>query len=426
MLLDPLWTPTPELRRWFLASGAVALVGALAMTYTVTTGIGTWGNDIPVAWGFGITNLVWWIGIGHAGTFISAFLLLLEQGWRSAINRLAEAMTLFALVNAALFPLLHLGRPWLVYWFLPYPSTMGVWPQLRSALVWDVFAISTYLTVSLLFWYTGLLPDLAAARDRAPERWRRRLYGIFALGWRGSSREWARWRLASLLMAGVATPLVVSVHTIIGLDFATALAPGWHSTIFPPYFVIGALHSGFAMVLVLLVPSRAVRGFEAVVTGRHLDALSRLLLVTGCLMTLCYAIEAYTAWLGGEASEVRVMLRERPLGAIAPLFWTMLVCNCLVPQALWVSALRRSPAALVGVGLAVLLGMWLERYIIVARSLTHDHLPSSWGRFVPTVVDGAIFAGTLGLFLFLFLSFLRLVPYVAASEVKKLARERST
>lgn len=423
LLLDPLWTPSPSVRWWFLASGAAATLGLLAVTYTVLTGIGLWGNDVPVVWGFGIVNFVWWIGIGHAGTFISAFLLLLEQRWRGAINRLAEAMTLFALVNAAMFPLIHLGRPWFAYWLVPYPATMAVWPQQRASLVWDVFAISTYILVSIVFWYTGLIPDLAAARDRAPERWRRRLYGIFALGWRGSARHWSRFRVAYGLMAGVATPLVVSVHSIIGTDFAAALVPGWHSTIFPPYFVIGALHSGFAMVLVLLLPSRAFRGFSPVVTARHVDATARLLLTTGMLMTLCYTIETFMAWYGGEQAEVHVMLLQRAIGSAAPVFWLMLVCNCVVPLVLWSPQARRSTPVLLTVGVAVLFGMWLERFLIIALALTQSNLPSSWGTYVPTLVDGSILLGTLGLFLFLFLLFLRFVPYVPVSEVKQLVHE---
>ncbi len=413
--------------RWMRPALIVTFLGTLylfaAIAYTVTTGIGVWGNNIPIAWAFGITNFVWWIGIGHAGTFISAFLLLLEQKWRTSINRFAEAMTLFAVIQAGLFPLLHLGRPWFFYWLIPYPNTMAVWPQFRSALAWDVAAVFTYFTVSLLFWYLGLVPDLAAMRDRAPERWRRRLYAIFALGWHGSARAWQRWRIAYGLLGGIATPLVVSVHSIVSSDFAISQLPGWHSLVFPPYFVAGAIYSGFAMVVTLMVPARRLYRLEHVITPRHLDAMGKMMLVTGWIVTYSYAIEIWTAWFSGEPYEMYTYLKMRPAGPYAFVFWTVIVCNCITPQFLWSRRIRRSPVALWIAALFIQIGMWAERLMLIVTSLAQDFLPSSWGLYWPTFVDWSLLIGTIFFFLFLFLLFLRFVPFIPIAEIKELKHD---
>lgn len=422
-LLAPVWTPAPGFRILLLGSAIGAALYVVAVFYTFAAGIGTWGNDIPVGWALGIVHFVWWIGLGHAGTFISAVLLLLEQPWRQSINRIAEAMTLFAVVCAGMYPILHLGRPWFAYWLAPYPSTMQVWPQFRSALVWDALAIATYGTVSLLFWYLGLVPDLAAARDRAPTRTRARVYGLFALGWRGSARHWRVHRVSYGILAGLATPLVVSVHSIIGLDFASGIVPGWHSTILPPYFVVGAIHSGFALVVLLLLALRRLYRLGNVVTDRHLDAIARTLLATGCLMAYCYGTEHFSAWYSGQEAERASVNALRATGRHAWLYWTMLACNVAAPQALWWAGARRSTVVLALVSVAILVGMWIERFLIVVGALEHDRLPSSWGGYAPTVVDGALYVGSLGLFAFLFLLFVRFVPMVPLAEVKELAWE---
>ena len=422
-LLGKVLTPPRWMKPALLVSLAGTLVLVAAVTYTVTTGIGVWGNNIPVGWAFGITNFVWWIGIGHAGTYISAFLLLLEQKWRASINRFAEAMTIFALVQAALFPLLHLGRPWFFYWLFPYSSTMQVWPQFRSALTWDVVAVSTYLTVTILFWYLGLLPDLAAMRDRAPERWRRRAYAIFAMGWNGSARTWSRWRVGYGILAGLATPLVVSVHSIVSSDFATGLLPGWHSTIFPPYFVAGAIYSGFAMVLTLMLPARALYRLTHVITTRHLDAMAKMLLVMGLIVTYSYIAEAWSAWFSADINEQYTYLVMRPFGPYAALFWLMVFCNCIVPQALWLARTRTSAALLFVVSILVQVGMWTERFVLIVTSQSRDFLPSSWALYRPTLVDASLVFGTIACFVFLLLLFLRFVPFIPVAEVKELAHE---
>jgi Ni/Fe-hydrogenase subunit HybB-like protein len=391
--------------------------------YTVATGIGVWGNNIPVAWAFAITDFVWWIGIGHAGTFISAFLLLLNQHWRASINRIAEAMTLFALANAGLFPLLHLGRPWFFYWLVPYPATMGVWPNFKSALPWDIAAVTTYLTVSILFWYVGLVPDLATARDHATSLWARRAYGLFALGWRGSSDEWRQHRIAYVLLAAIATPLVVSVHSVVSLDFAIAQLPGWHSTIFPPYFVVGAIYSGFAMVLLLVLPLRWAYKLEDVITERHLDAMAKLTLVMGLMLAYSYAIELFVSWYSNDPHERFTYLVERPFGTYAVLYWIMIVCNILTPQIFWWKRFRTSAPALLAAGFAILTGMWLERFLIIVTSLHRDFLSASWRFYAPTWVDFGLLAGSIGFFGFLFLLFVRFVPFVAISEMKRLRHD---
>jgi len=403
--------------------GTLALFGAIG--YTCARGIGVWGNNIPVAWAFAIVNFVWWIGIGHAGTFISAFLLLFRQRWRGSVNRVAEAMTIFAVVNAGIFPVIHLGRPWFFYWLIPYPTRFGVWPQFKSALPWDAAAVATYFTVSVLFWYVGLVPDLAAARDRVPGRLRRRLYGVFALGWRGAASQWRQYGVVYLLLAGLATPLVISVHSIVSLDFAISQLPGWHSTIFPPYFVVGAIYSGFAMVLILVIPLRRIFDLGDVITTRHLDNMAKLLLAMGWLMAYAYIVEAFIAWYGGDAYERYTMLVARPLGPYAWLFWLMLAANVLTPQLFWSARLRTSPPVLLAGSFAILAGMWLERFIIIVASLNRDFLPSSWHIYRPTWVDLTILGGSVSFFAFLFLVFVRFVPFIPISELRELRHELS-
>ena len=425
-LLSTAWRPLRGF--WWLVAltgaGTLMLFGTIA--YTVVTGIGVWGNNVPVVWAFDITNFVWWIGIGHAGTFISAFLLLLRQKWRGSINRFAEAMTLFAVVNAGLFPLLHMGRPWFFYWLLPYPSTMGAWPNFRSALCWDVVAVSTYLFTSLVFWYLGLIPDLASLRDYAPGTLRRRIYGVLALGWRGSARQWSHWRTAYGLLGGIATPLVVSVHTVVSFDFATTMLPGWHSTIFPPYFVAGALLSGFAMVITLVLPARRVFAMHNVITPKHVDNLAKMVLVTGSMVGYSYLVEVFLAWYSGNPYEHYTLLVNRPTGVYAPLYWLLISCNALAPQLLWFRRIRQNLRALWAIAVLVNVGMWAERFVLIVTSEQRDFLPSSWFDYTPTVIDGAIFVGTLSFFALLFLLFLRFVPFVPLSEVKELAHELRT
>jgi Ni/Fe-hydrogenase subunit HybB-like protein len=415
-----LFPPRPKL--WlagFAAGLCLVLVLLAAISWLLIRGIGIWGVNVPIAWGFAIVNFVWWIGIGHAGTFISAILFLLHQSWRTSINRFTEAMTLFAVACAGLFPLLHLGRPGYFYWLLPYPDTMGLWPQFRSPLVWDVFAVSTYATVSLLFWYVGLLPDLATMRDRAPSLAARRMYGVLSLGWRGDGRHWAHYEKLYVILAGLATPLVVSVHSIVGLDFAVAILPGWHSTIFPPYFVGGAIFSGFAMVLTLVIPLRALFGLKGFITARHLELMAMVLLATGSVVAYGYFSEFFTAWWSGDEFD-RFVTANRALGPYAPAFWTMLTCNVLVPQLFWSRRMRRSVPVLFAAALLINVGMWLERFVIVITSLHRDYLPSSWGMYIPTFWDWTTFVGTIGLFLALLFLFLRLLPAIAMSEMRAL------
>jgi Ni/Fe-hydrogenase subunit HybB-like protein len=407
----------------FAVTGAGTLLLFALVGYTFVRGIGVWGNNIPVAWAFGIINFVWWIGIGHAGTFISAILLLLEQRWRTSINRFAEAMTLFAVAQAAMFPVLHLGRPWFAYWLFPYPSTMEVWPQVKSALPWDAAAITTYGLVSLLFWYTGLIPDLAGLRDRAPTRRRRRIYGVLALGWRGNARAWRHYRAAYLVLAGLATPLVLSVHSVVSSDFAIAHTPGWHSTIFPPFFVAGAIFSGFAMVLSLIIPVRAIFGLHAVITDKHLENCAKMLLVTGWIVIYGYAIEFFIAWYSGAEAEIYQFFVARPSGPNAAIFWLMLLCNVLVPQLFWSRRMRNSIWVLFAASLLINVGMWCERFVIVVMSLQREFLPAAWHAYSPTWVDIGLFGGTICFFLLLFLGFVRLLPIVSVTEVKELAHE---
>ncbi len=422
-LLRPVLEPTRK--GWillFLAClGGVGLF-TLAVYETFFVGVGTWGNNIPVAWAFGITDFVWWIGIGHAGTLISAILLLFQQRWRTSINRFAEGMTLFAVMMAGAFPILHLGRPWFFWWLIPYPSTLSLWPNFKSALPWDVFAISTYFTVSFLFWYLGLIPDLASLRDVATTRARRMVYGVLSFGWRGSARHWQHWRIGYLILAGIATPLVLSVHTIVSFDFAISQLPGWHTTIFPPYFVAGAIFSGFAMVLTLMIPARKFLGFEHVVTIRHLDNMGKVLLATGAMVAYGYLMEHFFAWYGGDPFEAFAFL-NRWVGPYRWFWYLQVFCNVLVPQLMWFPSLRRSPAVLFVVSILVNVGMWLERFMIVAVSLTRDFLPSSWAMFRPTWVDWGLLLGTICTFGALFLLSLRFIPSIPISEVKELRRE---
>jgi molybdopterin-containing oxidoreductase family membrane subunit len=414
----------PTGRGWLLAfalSSALVMILVIAVTYLLVAGVGIWGIDIPVAWGFAITNFVWWIGIGHAGTLISAILLLLHQKWRTSINRLAEAMTIFAVMCAGLFPLIHLGRPWFFYWLLPYPNTMKLWPQFRSALIWDVFAVSTYFTVSLLFWYMGMIPDLATLRDRAQTRLGRIAYGVLAMGWRNSARHWERFESAYLILGGLATPLVVSVHSVVSSDFAMAVVPGWHETVFPPYFVGGAIFSGFAMVLVLAIPLRVFYRLEDFITVNHLNVMGKVMLATSFITAYGYFSEQFMSWYGGDVTEHYVYVnRLIGVGQYAVVAWALVFCNVIVPQALWSESVRRSQLALFVISLVVLVGMWLERYMIITTSLHRDFLPSSWGMFQPTIWDYLTFLGSIGLFFVLFLLFLRLLPVISISEMRAL------
>ncbi len=409
---------------WLLFFGlSFGLTGLLlgVIIYLLAYGVGIWGIDIPVAWGFAITNFVWWIGIGHAGTLISAILLLMHQKWRTSINRLAEAMTIFAVMCAGLYPLLHMGRPWFFYFLLPYPNTMALWPQFRSALVWDVFAVSTYFTVSVLFWYMGMIPDLATLRDRARSRFAQLAYGMLAMGWRNSARHWQRYEMAYLLLGGLATPLVISVHSVVSSDFAISVVPGWHETVFPPYFVAGAIFSGFAMVLVLAIPLRIFYGLEDFITVNHLNVMGKVLLATSLLTSYGYFSEQFMAWYGGDVVEHYTYFnRLVGFGQYAFISWSLFTCNVIVPQILWFRRARRSQAVLFAVSLIVLVGMWQERYMIITTSLHRDYLPSSWGMFHPTVWDYAMFVGTIGMFFFLFLLFIRMLPMISISEMRAL------
>ncbi|MBI3896409.1 MAG: polysulfide reductase NrfD [Acidobacteria bacterium] len=413
---------TPGWLAGFLVSFALVMLLFYAIAYLLVAGVGIWGVNIPVGWGFAIVNFVWWIGIGHAGTLISAILLLLNQQWRTSINRFAEAMTLFAVACAGLFPLLHLGRPWFFYWLLPYPNAMGVWPQFRSPLVWDVFAVTTYFTVSLIFWFVGLIPDLATLRDRAKKRSSRILYGILAMGWRGSALHWHRYQTAYLLLAGLATPLVVSVHTVVSFDFAVGILPGWHSTIFPPYFVAGAIYSGFAMVLTLAIPLRAVYGLEGFITMRHLENMAKVMLATGWIVAYGYVMENFMAWYSGNTYE-GFTAWNRIAGPYGPAYWALILCNVLLPQLLWLKRVRTSVPALFVLALVINVGMWLERFVIVITSLHRDFLPSSWGMYSPTRWDWATLFGSIGLFVALLFLFIRFLPMISIFEMRELVSE---
>lgn len=415
----------PTSRGWWLGFGASFLFVMLlfyTISYLISVGVGIWGINIPVGWGFAIVNFVWWIGIGHAGTLISAILLLLNQKWRTSINRFAEAMTLFAVACAGLFPLLHAGRPWYAYWMFPYPSTMGIWPQFRSPLIWDVFAVSTYFTVSLMFWFVGLIPDLATLRDRSTSRVKQKIYGMLAMGWRGSARHWHRYQSAYLLLAGLATPLVVSVHTVVSLDFAVAIVPGWHTTIFPPYFVAGAIYSGFAMVLTLSIPLRAIYKLEDFITMRHLENMAKVMLATGLIVGYGYVMEFFMAWYGGNPYETFLSL-NRMTGPYRFFYWSLIASNIVAPQFLWFRKVRTNVLALFVMSIIVNIGMWLERFVIVVVSLHRDFMPSAWGMYSPRIWDWTMFAGTIGLFLALLFLFLRFLPVISITEMRELVAD---
>lgn len=410
---------------WYIGVLAgLALTGGIAhgAAWLVLKGTGVWGLNIPVGWGFAIINFVWWIGIGHAGTLISAILLLFRQDWRTSINRFAEAMTLFAVSCAGLFPLLHVGRPWLAFWLMPYQNTMNVWPQFRSPLVWDVFAVTTYATVSALFWYTGLVPDLATMRDRAKTTIVKRIYGIFALGWRGSARHWERYEEVYLILAGISTPLVVSVHTVVSFDFAVSVIPGWHATLFPPYFVAGAIYSGFAMVLTLAIPVRHFYKLHDFITMRHIENMAKITLATGLVVFYGYLMELFFGWYSANEYE-KYMVMNRISGPYWYMYWTLIFCNGLTPQLLWFRKIRRNLVLLFVISLIVNVGMWLERFVIVVTSLHRDFLPSSWGMYFPTFWDIILYIGTIGQFILLFFLFLRFVPMIAMFEMKHLTHK---
>jgi Ni/Fe-hydrogenase subunit HybB-like protein len=415
----------PTSNGWYFGFGIAFLItmGLLyAIGYLFLRGVGIWGVNIPVGWGFAIVNFVWWIGIGHAGTLISAILLLLRQSWRNSINRFAEAMTLFAVACAGMFPVLHLGRPWLAYWLFPYPNTMNYWPQFRSPLVWDVFAVSTYATISALFWFVGLIPDLATLRDRSENRAAQIIYGMLAMGWRGSARHWARYETAYLLLAGLATPLVLSVHTVVSFDFAIGIAPGWHTTIFPPYFVAGAIYSGFAMVLMLAIPIRKFYGLEDFITEAHLNNSAKVMLATGLIVAYGYGIEAFMGWYSGNRYD-SYLLWNRLHGPYAFFYYLLLCCNIFIPQVLWIRKLRTSPFWLFVISAVILSGMWLERFIIVVVSLHRDFLTSSWGMYYPTRWDWMTYVGTIGFFVACMFLFLRLLPMISIFEMRTLLPE---
>jgi molybdopterin-containing oxidoreductase family membrane subunit len=409
---------------WFIVvSIGFMIMGMLGMavTWLLIKGTGIWGVNIPIGWGFAIINFVWWIGIGHAGTLISAILLLLKQGWRTSINRFAEGMTIFAVMCAGLFPLIHTGRPWLAaYWLFPYPNSMSIWPQFRSPLIWDVFAVSTYFTVSLLFWYVGLIPDLATLRDKAKHPAVKVAYGMLALGWRGSARHWQRYEHVYLLLAGLSTPLVLSVHTVVSFDFAIGIIPGWHATIFPPYFVAGAIYAGFAMVLTLAIPIRKIYGLEDFITMRHLENMGKVTLVTGMIVGYGYVSEAFFGWYSANKYE-GFMILNRMFGPYWYMYWTLIFCNIITPQFLWFRRVRTSTLGLFAVAMVVNVGMWLERFVIVVTSLHRDFLPSSWGMYYPTIWDWMTFIGTIGMFVTLFFLFIRFLPMISIFEMRTMA-----
>ena len=405
----------------FMISGGITLLLAGLIAYTFATGIGLFGTNIPAGWAFPIINFVYWIGIGHAGTFISAILFLLEQhNWRNPINRLTETMTIFAVIQAGLFPVLHLGRPWFAYWLFPYPDVMGVWPQVKSALPWDAAAVSTYFTISVLFWYLGMIPDLASIRDHATSVKKRYFFGILSMGWRGSADQWRHWRVAYLMLAAIATPLVLSVHSVVSSDFAIALVPGWHSTLQPPYFVAGAIFSGFAMVIVLAIPTRYFFRLAHVITDRVLDNCARLMLITGWIVDYGYLVEHFGAYYNGDPTERSLELHYHPANFA---FWLTMFCNVVVPQIFWSKRARRNRWVLFIGSMFVLLGMWMERYMIIVEGLLRDHIPSAWGNYSPTLVDIGILIGTFGFFSFLYLLFIRFFPFVPVSEIKEELQE---
>jgi molybdopterin-containing oxidoreductase family membrane subunit len=403
----------------FVLAGLGLMMYLFSLVVLFSVGVGIWGINIPVAWGFDIINFVWWIGIGHAGTLISAVLLLFRQDWRTSINRAAEAMTIFAVACAGIYPLVHTGRPWLDYWFLPYPGTLGMWPQFRSPLEWDVFAISTYATVSVLFWFIGLIPDLASLRDRATNIWVKRFYAVLSLGWRGGARDWNRYEVASLILAGLSTPLVLSVHSIISFDFAVSQLPGWHVTVFPPYFVAGAVYCGFAMVINLMVPIRRWYGLHSLITMKHFDLMGQVMLASGLVVAYGYVSEMFYAWYSANIYEYFLIV-NRTAGPYAWSYWALIIFNILIPQLLWFKRFRTNIPLLFFISICINIGMWFERWVIVVLSLHRDFLPSSWAGYTPSVWDWSTFIGSFGLFFFLFFLFIRLLPMISIFEVRDL------
>ncbi len=412
---------------WLIGMGianVLLLLGVSMMLYTIWFGIGTWNLNRTIGWGWDITNFVWWIGIGHAGTLISAILLLFRQKWRTGVNRAAEAMTIFAVLCAALYPGIHMGRLWVPFYIFPYPNTRAVWPNFDSPLLWDVFAISTYFTVSLLFWYIGLVPDLATLRDRAKSKLRKGIYKALSFGWKGSAKQWQRFESISLVLAGLATPLVLSVHTIVSFDFATSVIPGWHTTIFPPYFVAGAIFSGFAMVLTLMIITRKLLKLEDYITIGHIESMNKIIILTGSIVGVAYTTELFVAWYSGNIYEQYAFM-NRAFGPYAWAYWIMMTCNVISPQIMWFKKLRRSITVTFILSIIINIGMWFERFVIIVTSLHRDFLPSSWAYYVPTFVEVGIFVGTLGIFFTLFLTFARVFPVIAIAEVKSIWRTSS-
>lgn len=408
---------------WFIGFGIAFLLAQLLLitvSYLLVKGVWIWGNNVPIGWAFDIINFVWWIGIGHAGTLISAILLLLNQKWRTSINRFAEAMTLFAVACAGMFPLLHTGRPWLAYWMLPYPNVMGMWQNFRSPLMWDVFAVSTYATVSLLFWYVGLIPDFATLRDRAKNPVFKFIYGIFSWGWRGSARHWHRYEMAYLILAGLSTPLVLSVHSIVSFDFSVAQLPGWHATIFPPYFVAGAIFAGFAMVLILCIPLRHWYKMQDFITHTHLVYMGKVMLATGLIVVYGYFMEAFFGWYSASQYEYYMIQNRIWNGPYWFMYWLLIFCNGISIQFLWFKRFRESEFWLFVISLIVSVGMWLERFVIIVTSLHRDFLPSSWAMYSPTMFDWSMFAGTIGFFFTLIYLFVRFLPIISIFEVRTL------
>jgi Ni/Fe-hydrogenase subunit HybB-like protein len=417
-VLSHLYKKPPK--AWFLAfacTSTVMLIGFAMIGYTLVVGIGAWGNNMPVAWAFAIINFVFWVGIGHAGTLISAILLLFRARWRNAISRFSEAMTIFAVMCAGIFPLIHVGRPWLAFFLFPYPNQRGIWPNFRSPLIWDVFAVSTYFSVSLLFWYLGLMPDFASLRDRTSGKIRRTIYSILAMGWRGAASHWQHYERAYLIIAGLATGLVLSVHSVVSFDFAVSLLPGWHMTIFPPYFVTGAIFAGFAMVVMALVVVRTTMHLENLITDYHLEVMNKVILTCSCLMGYAYLLEAFTAWYSMNPY-VHHTFMQYIAGTYWWAGWTTITCNILIPQLLWIRGIRRSYVGMIFVAIAVTIGMWFERFVIIVGSLHQDFLPSSWHIYKPTIVDYGILLGTFGLFFSLVLLFARVLPVIATTEMK--------
>ncbi len=406
----------------FFVTGAFALLVPLSLVYLVSTGVGTWGLNHPVGWAWDITNFVFWIGIGHAGTLISAILFLTRQKWRTSINRASEAMTLFAVICAGIFPAFHVGRVWMAWFLAPVPQANAIWPNFRSPLLWDVFAVSTYFTVSVLFWYVGLIPDFATLRDRAKVIWKKKIWHVLSFGWRGSNRQWKHYEMAYLCLAGLSTPLVLSVHSVVSFDFATSVIPGWHTTIFPPYFVAGAIFGGFAMVLTIMLPFRAIFHLEDLMTVKHVDNMCKIILLTGSIVGYAYLMELFIAWYSGNPNE-RYAFWNRALGPYWWAYWSMMFCNVIAPQLFWFKALRQNMLIVWIIVQFPNIGMWFERFVIIVTSIHRDYLPSSWGMFHPTPTDIALFVGTIGLFLWLFLVFIRFLPMIAIAEVKGVLQE---